>query len=173
MENNEQNTENIEINSTVSNDNLELDKVQDEVPGEPLEAKIEGQEEKVHTQTEVNEIISNRLARQNIKHNEALEQLHNDYKEKINILEMKFKALEQEYNNYKLDVEFQKERNKLLKLGIPKEAIESLRAIKQIGDVKSYETLREVLISERLKGSSPKVAADKTKINPKRVSFLD
>lgn len=173
MENNAQNSENIELNAVESLDKTSDDKLQ----GENLEGQTDKSEvptEKTFTQSELNDIINKRISKANAKHSEELEEKQRQYEEQINLMELKYKALQDEYKAYKLDIEFQEEHNTLKRLGVSKEAINSLKAVKLLGDENTYKVLREALVTPMLKGKTPKTSLGNSKgVNPKKVSFLD
>lgn len=173
MENNAQNSENNAVNAVESLNKTSDDKLQ----GENLEGQTDKSEvptEKTFTQTELNDIINKRISKANAKHSEELEEKQRQYEEQINLMELKYKALQDEYKAYKLDIEFQEEHNTLKRLGISKEAINSLKAVKLLGDENTYKVLREALITPMIKGKTPKTSLGNSKgVNPKKVSFLD
>ena len=173
MENNAQNSENIELNAVESLDKTSDDKLQ----GENLEGQTDKSEvltEKTFTQSELNDIINKRISKANAKHSEELEEKQRQYEEQINLMELKYKALQDEYKAYKLDIEFQEEHNTLKRLGVDKEAINSLKAVKLLGDENTYKVLRKALVTPMLKGKTPKTSLGNSKgVNPKKVSFLD
>ena len=182
MENNSQNTENIDLKGAESFSKIGEDKILDDtlkgqindldVPAEPAGGSGPPAE-KTFKQSELDEIINKRISRVHSKHSKELEDMANNHKEQLDILELKYKALQEEYKTYKVDVEFHKEQKQLSKLGISKEAINSLKAIKLLGDENTYNTLREALVSQCLKGTTPKVGITQNKVNTKKVSFLD
>ena len=108
-----------------------------------------------------------------IKHHQELKDLEHKHSEELKVLNLQFKALEQEYQNYKLDTEFQQEQKQLQKLGISKEAIDSLKAVKATGDTKTYNVLRTALVTPCLKGSVPMASTGNMVTTKKKVSFLD
>lgn len=173
MENNAQNSENNAANAVESLNKTSDDKLQ----GENLEGQTDKSEvptEKTFTQTELNDIINKRISKANAKHSEELEEKQRQYEEQINLMELKYKALQDEYKAYKLDIEFQEEHNTLKRLGVSKEAINSLKAVKLLGDENTYKVLREALVTPMLKGKTPKTSLGNSKgVNPKKVSFLD
>ena len=173
MENNAQNSGNIDVNASESLNKTSDDKLQ----GENLEVQTDKSEvltEKTFTQSELNDIINKRISKANAKHSEELEEKQRQYEEQINLMELKYKALQDEYKAYKLDIEFQEEHNTLKRLGISKEAINSLKAVKLLGDENTYKVLREALITPMIKGKTPKTSLGNSKgVNPKKVSFLD
>lgn len=173
MENNAQNSENNAANAVESLNKTSDDKLQ----GENLEGQTDKSEvptEKTFTQTELNDIINKRISKANAKHSEELEEKQRQYEEQMNLMEIKYKALQDEYKGYKLDIEFQEEHNTLKRLGISKEAINSLKAVKLLGDENTYKVLREALITPMIKGKTPKTSLGNSKgVNPKKVSFLD
>lgn len=173
MENNAQNSENIDLNASESFNKTSDDKLQGEnLKGQSSELEIPT--EKTFTQTELNDIINKRISKANAKHSEELEEKQRQYEEQINLMELKYKALQDEYKAYKLDIEFQEEHNTLKRLGISKEAINSLKAVKLLGDENTYKVLREALITPMIKGKTPKTSLGNSKgVNPKKVSFLD
>ena len=173
MENNAQNSENIDLNASESLNKTSDDKLQGEnLKGQSSELEIPT--EKTFTQTELNDIINKRISKANAKHSEELEEKQRQYEEQINLMELKYKALQDEYKAYKLDIEFQEEHNTLKRLGISKEAINSLKAVKLLGDENTYKVLREALITPMIKGKTPKTSLGNSKgVNPKKVSFLD
>ena len=182
MENNSQNRKNIELNGAESFSKIGEDKILDDtlkgqindldVPAEPAGGSEEPAE-KTFKQSELDEIIIKRISRVHSKHSKELEDMVTNHKEQLDILELKYKALQEEYKTYKVDVEFHKEQTQLSKLGISKEAINSLKAIKLLGDENTYNTLREALVSQCLKGTTPKVGITQNKVNTKKISFLD
>lgn len=182
MENNSQNTENIDLKGAESFSKMSEDKILDDtlkgqindldIPAEPAGGTAPPAE-KTFKQSDLDEIINKRISRVHSKHSKELEDMANNHKEQLNILELKYKALQEEYKTYKVDVEFHKEQKQLSKLGISKEAINSLKAIKLLGDENTYNTLREALVSQCLKGTTPKVGITQNKVNTKKVSFLD
>ena len=173
MENNAQNSENIDLNASESLNKTSDDKLQGEnLKGQSSELEIPT--EKTFTQTELNDIINKRISKANANHSEELEEKQRQYEEQINLMELKYKALQDEYKAYKLDIEFQEEHNTLKRLGISKEAINSLKAVKLLGDENTYKVLREALITPMIKGKTPKTSLGNSKgVNPKKVSFLD
>lgn len=178
MENNSQNTENIDLKGAESFSKMSEDKILDDtLKGQinDLDVPAGGTEpaEKTFKQSELDEIINKRISRVHSKHSKELEDMANNHKEQLDILELKYKALQEEYKTYKVDVEFHKEQKQLSKLGISKEAIKSLKAIKLLGDEGTYNTLREALVSQCLKGTTPKVGITQNKVNTKKISFLD
>ena len=183
MENNSQNNENIDLKGAESFPKTSEDKILNEtlkgeindldVPAEPAESATNAPVEKTFKQSELDEIINKRISRVHSKHSKELEDMANNHKEQLDILELKYKALQEEYKTYKVDVEFHKEQKQLSKLGISKEAINSLKAIKLLGDENTYNTLREALVSQCLKGTTPKVGITQNKVNTKKISFLD
>lgn len=173
MENNAQNSENIDLNASESLNKTSDDKLQGEnLKGQSSELEIPT--EKTFTQTELNDIINKRISKANAKHSEELEEKQRQYEEQINLMELKYKALQDEYKAYKLDIEFQEEHNTLKRLGVSKEAINSLKAVKLLGDENTYKVLREAVITPMIKGKTPKTSLGNSKgVNPKKVSFLD
>ena len=173
MENNTQNSENIDLNASESLNKTSDDKLQGEnLKGQSSELEIPT--EKTFTQTELNDIINKRISKANAKHSEELEEKQRQYEEQINLMELKYKALQDEYKAYKLDIEFQEEHNTLKRLGVSKEAINSLKAVKLLGDENTYKVLREAVITPMIKGKTPKTSLGNSKgVNPKKVSFLD
>ena len=173
MENNAQNSENIDLNASESLNKTSDDKLQGEnLKGQSSELEIPT--EKTFTQTELNDIINKRISKANAKHSEELEEKQRQYEEPINLMELKYKALQDEYKAYKLDIEFQEEHNTLKRLGVSKEAINSLKAVKLLGDENTYKVLREAVITPMIKGKTPKTSLGNSKgVNPKKVSFLD
>ena len=175
MENNSQNSENIDLKGAESFSEIGEDKIVDDtLKGEINNLDVPAESaEKTFKQSELDEIINKRISRVHSKHSKELEDMANNHKEQLNILELKYKALQEEYKTYKVYVEFHKEQKQLSKLGISKEAIKSLKAIKLLGDENTYNTLREALVSQCLKGTTPKVGITQNKVNTKKISFLD
>ena len=175
MENNLQSRENIDLKGIENSHEVSEDKLQGANSTEPTEVTEKPTEpvEKTFTQTELNEIINKRISKANDKHSKELQKMQEQYQEDINLQHLKYKALEDEFKAYKLDIEFNKEQSQLKRLGISKEAIQSLKAIKLLGDDKTYETLRGALVAQCLKGTTPKVGTTQTKVNTKKISFLD
>lgn len=173
MENNSQNSENIELNASESLEKINEDKLQGE-NSEGQTNKSEVPTEKTFTQSELNEIINKRISKANTKHSEELVKIEKQYKEQANLMELKYKALEDEYKAYKLDIEFQEEHKALRRLGVSKEAINSLKAVKLLGDEDTYNILRQALVTPVLKGKTPRVSTGASEnIKPKKISFLD
>ena len=173
MENNVQNNENIDLKASDSLDIMDDDKIQGEIL-EGQSNKSDVPVEKTFNQSELDEIINKRISKMKNKHSKELEDITSQHKEQINIMELKYKALQEEYKTYKLDIEFHKEQKQLYKLGVSKEAIDSLKAIKLLGDENTYKVLREALVAPRFKGKTPLVSTGSSQgVNTKKVSFLD
>lgn len=175
----EQQIENITVEAVevveATESNIKSDKVelQGEEIKEPTKSKDEPIKEKLFKQIELDEIINKRLSKEGNKHQKEIQQLQDQHKEQYSILDLKYKALETEYSNYRLDIEFQEEQKKLEKIGVSKEAIQALKAVKQQGNEDIYNAIRATLVTSCFRGYAPKSAPTNFKATPKKNSFLD